>query len=180
MPAGATSRSALALGAVDVWRIDLDGPAPLELLTPAERQRADRSLRPVAASRRAASRAARRALVADYGGEVHVCVAHSGPIGVVAVALEPVGVDVEQVRALGARVRVAERAFGTATAELIGRLAEPEREIAFLRHWTRREALIKLAGPPGAWTAELDVGEDAVATLAVASELGAVSVRRWN
>jgi phosphopantetheinyl transferase len=181
-------------GVVDVWRVDLGrrtGDGLAELLCAQERTRADR----ITDIRRRAvwtrSRGALRELLARYldadprelrfvlgdhgkprlrseqpetrreggsgpGEDLRFNLSHSGELMLVAVTAErEVGIDLEV-------------ACERYTAE-------------FLRTWTMREASVKCLGiglgsapvagagaSPGMWTAELDVGPRAFATIAIA------------
>lgn len=169
----------MRIGSIDVWLVDLDGPVPLDLLDAAELQRAARILRPRPARRWAASRAVLAALRAAYDDSPHVSVSHSGGIGLIAVAAAPVGVDVEHERSVGRNLRVARRAFGASCAERLSRLPRVQREREFLQLWTTREALFKLGTRHGAWTADVELGGIATATVAAAAP-HAVRVRRWG
>jgi len=167
-----------------VWRADLDGHAPLSLLSAHERERAARIVRKEPAARWAASRAIVKALLSRYESQnaepVHFSVSHSGPVGVVALSPHAVGVDVEYARRLGRRLSVGERAFGPTIAAALDQLDVADRETQFLRHWTRREAMIKLSADGAAWWSDLDVGDDATATVASAIVPQRVRVLRWS
>lgn len=72
------------------------------------------------------------------GHPLHFSLSHSGDIGVIALSSNPVGVDVEVIK-------------GREHKAIIERISARERaEIAcerdFLKHWTAREAYIKLYG----------------------------------
>ncbi|MTE22585.1 4'-phosphopantetheinyl transferase superfamily protein [Streptomyces sp. TRM43335] len=75
-----------------------------------------------------------------------ISISHTAGIGLLAVSPFPVGVDVEAVR----EVRVEELVDATATpAERRALFAEPPgtaRGMAFLRCWTRKEAVLKATG----------------------------------
>lgn len=71
---------------------------------------------------------------------------HSGPLALIAVsARSNVGVDIEQ---LGGRSRegLLRRVLGPAEEAVVRALPPGERERAFLRHWTAKEACVKARG----------------------------------
>lgn len=72
--------------------------------------------------------------------------AHSGDTAVVAVAGEPVGVDVEELRALPNGRRLADRICTPTELDTLGSLPEAERDSALLRLWTCKEAVLKTLG----------------------------------
>ena len=106
---------------------------------------------------------------------------HSGTLALYAVsARREVGVDVEVTRRQIDEVAVAARVLGRDQARQLARLdLDPEaRTREFLRAWVTHEAAVKCRGtglatpsqgPPAAelWTAELDVGPQAAAAVAV-------------
>ena len=102
----------------------------------------------------------------------YTSLSHSGELVVIAVSSRHrVGVDVERIREVRRREQIAERWLGPEALEDVRSADDPD--LAFLRHWTRAEALLKGTGdplgtPPGPeWTVEpIDVGEGYVATLA--------------
>jgi 4'-phosphopantetheinyl transferase len=79
--------------------------------------------------------------------DLHFNVSHSGDLAVIGIALgSKVGIDVEQLREVGHLEQIARRFFHPAeTSEL---LAEParSRNVAFLRCWTGKEAIVKALG----------------------------------
>jgi 4'-phosphopantetheinyl transferase len=77
---------------------------------------------------------------------VSFSLSHSGDVGVVAIAPESVGVDVEVVRARRHGERVAERIMSVHDYARWRSLAAAERPRAFLREWTAKEAYLKLLG----------------------------------
>jgi len=91
----------------------------------------------------------------SYGprGKPHIAesvgfnLSHSDDLAVVAVALERnVGVDVEAIRTMKERDRIAGRFFSAGeNAALLG-VPESERTKAFLRCWTLKEAYVKATG----------------------------------
>ena len=124
---------------------------------------------------------------------------HSQDLALLAVTCDrDVGVDVEYIRTDFASADIARRFFSRAEVEAFNALPETERVAAFFRCWTRKEAFIKATGRglshpldafdvsldcpaallraaednPSRWTlADIDVGEDYAAALAVKSEV---------
>lgn len=81
------------------------------------------------------------------GDSLHFNISHSG--GALALAIsrsQPLGIDLEHQRRPRRVLELAERFFAPHEAEALGRLSEVERQIAFLRLWTRKEALVKAEG----------------------------------
>ncbi|MDX2525285.1 4'-phosphopantetheinyl transferase family protein [Streptomyces europaeiscabiei] len=134
--------------------------------------------------------------IAVPGNTVRFNVSHSGGLALLAIAVQvEVGVDVEGHRPRGNGERLAARYFPAAESAWLGSLAPAEREAAFLRLWTRKEAVVKATGErlarglrlpvtgsapvlvrdpagalPGAWRLlDLEVPAGYVATLAVPS-----------
>ena len=74
-------------------------------------------------------------------------VAHSGAVGLIALGLGcDVGVDVEKARPFADMEQVADRFFCIDEAEEIRKLADADRQMAFFRCWTRKEAYVKALG----------------------------------
>jgi 4'-phosphopantetheinyl transferase len=217
-----------AAGVVDVWRANLaaagaDRAALHERLSPDERERAARFARVSDGDRWAAGRGILRALLAScLNADPHALrftegphgkptlpaaprlrfnLSHSGDVALYAVTLDhEVGIDVELPRRAVDHVALARRVLGEAEAERLAALDPPARERAFLRAWTRWEAVLKCrgtgiggaedggagtassAGTPLAasadpWVHELDIGPPGAAALAVAG--GPCEVRTW-
>ena len=156
----------MSLSQVNVWQWDLDDASLADgsVLSAAEQARASRFIVPHAGRRFTAGRAALRKTLASLCGVPapdltlwtgpngkpflrdgpHFNLAHSGPMALFAVADFPVGIDVEAVRPV--EPGLANTVFtGTELAYLAG-LAEAERQAAFFRGWTRKEAVIKAKG----------------------------------
>ena len=160
---------------IDVWTIDLDRPlspgANLDgILSIEERNRADRYLFPRDASRFRLCRAMLRlglagylerapekiALTANSHGKpcvaersaLHFNVSHSGSLGLIAfTAVGEVGIDVEAMRCDVGALEIASAHFTKTEAALIAAAPTPEEQAsAFLRLWTRKEAVLKAAG----------------------------------
>lgn len=187
------------------------------LLDPDERARADAFVREVDRRRAALVRAAlRRAAGGALGLDprqvaftcgpwgkpaaaqdpgLHVNVSHTDELALVVLTRAgPVGVDVERAGRPLEVLDLARRYFAPAEAEALAALPDVARPRAFLRLWTRKEALLKAAGrglggglqaatgdAPGwsavdaadlgaFWVSDLDVGPRHVAALAVGQQ----------
>jgi 4'-phosphopantetheinyl transferase len=118
-------------------------------------------------------------------GELSFNISHSAGLAVYALARDaPLGVDVEALHRRPSRddLALAEHLFGAELAGRLRALAPAERRREFLREWVRHEAALKclgvgLSGPPPSqaataelWSAELDVGPEAAAGLAVGTQ----------
>jgi 4'-phosphopantetheinyl transferase len=154
-----------------VWLLDLDAPDVdlREVLSPAERARADAFRHELHRRRFTAGRGRLRELLAAYAGgdpaavvlaegpngkpelagaELRFNLAHSEGIAVCAVARAEVGVDVEVSR----RDRptqwrqIAERFFAGEEVARLQRLADQAGWLEFLRLWTLKEACLKGTG----------------------------------
>ncbi len=119
------------------------------------------------------------------GGELSFNLSHSAGLALYALAREaPVGVDIEALHRRPSRddLALAEHVFGEELASRLRALPPAERRREFLREWVRHEATLKclgvgLTGPrpsaaatEGLWIAELDVGTEAAAALAVGAQ----------
>ena len=79
--------------------------------------------------------------------------AHSGDLLLVAVGRAPsLGIDVERIRPIVRRERVARRAFSAEERRQIEALSHDLRDEAFISCWTRKEACVKAVGE-GVWSA---------------------------
>ena len=81
------------------------------------------------------------------GDRLHFNVSHSG--GALALAVsrsQPLGIDLEHRRRPRRVIELAQRFFASHEAQMLQRLPEAEQQIAFLRLWTRKEALVKAEG----------------------------------
>ncbi len=87
-------------------------------------------------------------LVDECGGrEVRFNLSHSGDVALVAVTgAREVGVDVERIRALADRDRLARRFFSPQEVAVLERLPSESRSEAFFTCWTRKEAYLKALG----------------------------------
>jgi 4'-phosphopantetheinyl transferase len=97
------------------------------------------------------------ALVVDERGKPHLAdpaeepgpffnLSHSGPVVAVAVASVAVGVDVESLRPVVSAERLARRFLSAAEAAAVLAADAAERDRAFLRIWTQKEAYLKATG----------------------------------
>lgn len=81
------------------------------------------------------------------GDHVHFNVSHSGDALALAISRsQPLGIDLEHRRRPRRVLELAKRFFAPHEARMLSRLPETERQIAFLRLWTRKEALVKAEG----------------------------------
>ena len=205
-PADAAQR--LSPDEVHVWSADLDRLPEAELgeaLSADERERArrfrfDRDRRRFTTARGLLRRLLGRYLGRDpaglrfaYGprgkpslGEGHGLrfnVSHSGGLALLAFAWDrELGVDVEEEREVREAADIARRYFSPREEEELRRLREDQRQAAFFRCWTRKEAFIKATGdglsrPLDAFDVTLRPGEPA-RLLRVAGEPEAES-RFW-
>jgi 4'-phosphopantetheinyl transferase len=110
------------------------------------------------------------------GDPLHFNVSHSG--GALALAVsrsQPLGIDLEHHRRPRRVTELAHRFFAPHEAQVLERLPEPERQIAFLGLWTRKEALVKAEGTGisgGLHRAVFDVEEQ--------GEIGGPRDRSWQ
>jgi len=161
-------------GEVHLWSVDLDveiGSGLASALSPAEQARAAGFRSAVDARRFVAGLLMRRSVLGRYlgldaaavrfreddngrpelageGHDLHFNASHSGHIGLLAVTCaSAIGVDVEVPQSFPDRDRVARDTFHPQEVAAIDVFAsEPERQAAFYRCWTRKEALAKAAG----------------------------------
>jgi len=81
------------------------------------------------------------------GGEVHFNCSHSQELALCAVSRERrLGVDVERLRRVAGAVAIADSLFTAAERTALLALPAGERDAAFLRCWTRKEACLKAGG----------------------------------
>ena len=141
----------------------------LELLDPAERQRAGRFRTLDAGWRFIAARAMLRQLLGQRlgaapvgvplstqpGGKpelaagpatLHFNISHSGHVAAVGLAAAPVGVDVEVDRPMPRAQRIADRFFAPSERRWLAARPVAERARAFLGLWTCKEAYVKAVG----------------------------------
>lgn len=196
-----------APGEVHVWRIPLRPPAPAvaalrATLAPEERERADRFRMDHLTTRFVAGRGALRDILGRYLGTAPAALrftagpygkpaldpprlpfnlSNSGDLALLAVAgAGDIGVDLEETRPVPEAVQIAERMFSAAEQRALIALPQEEREAAFLRIWTRKEAFIKAQGG-GVWTGldRFDVSIGAAATL-LAVDGSPAEAARWT
>ena len=156
--------------AVDVWRLDLIvAEEDWEILSPDESERADRIIVEEKRSQRASSRAQLRRILSmyvdaeprdlrfEYGehgkptlvdhADLSFNLSHSEKVGLVAVSKRVrVGIDVEHAREGRDFSGLAVRFFSAEERDVFGRLPESDRQAAFYRAWTRKEAYLKALG----------------------------------
>jgi 4'-phosphopantetheinyl transferase len=79
--------------------------------------------------------------------DLHFNVSHSGDLAVIGVSLGcEVGVDVEQLRDVGHLEQIARRFFHPSETNAVLSAADSARNLAFLRCWTGKEAILKALG----------------------------------
>lgn len=169
-PALPPARVTLEPGAVHVWQAFLDDPGDESLLSPAERERAERAGTAAIRRRFVRGRSLLRNVIAAYTGAppaalelgetpdgkpflrrpdvaLRFNLTHTGFVWAVAVADGcEVGIDVERTDRRVDVDAVSRRLFAPAEAEAIAALPEAERRTAFFRCWTAREAVVKACG----------------------------------
>jgi 4'-phosphopantetheinyl transferase len=202
---------------VEIWMARLE-PAPVDIgvCNDDERARAARFRAPGAGDRWLAARAVLRSVVgraigadaeavmfsaAPSGkpglspdGPVQFNLSHSRGVVAVAVAGQPVGVDVEVRRRLVRPDRLARRLFDADRCLRWSGIDEPARTTELLQAWTRAEALLKATGegirgtmsgvePRLAalgWTVrDLELGADLVGAVAAAGDQWTVGAPSW-
>lgn len=159
LPRGETHVYVTPLGDAGPW---------LLLLTDGERQRAERFRLPRIRDQFVAARGRLRSLLAGYlnldphtvpilyadGGKpylptewaLHFNVSHTDGLAVFAIGRSRVGVDVERVRTVPDAEGLVTRFFTTRECRQFLALPPPARPAAFLRAWTRKEAVLKAIG----------------------------------
>ena len=164
-----------AAATIEVWTIDLDRPLNPEanlngILSTEEQNRAERYHYSKDASRFRLCRAMLRlglawylkttpqkiALATNRHGKPCIAecsalnfnVSHSGGLGVIAFTTAgEVGIDVEAIRCDVGAVEIASTHFTRSEAAMIAAAATPQEQAsAFLRLWTRKEAILKASG----------------------------------
>jgi 4'-phosphopantetheinyl transferase len=167
-----TSEALVAPSPCRAWKLALDhmpSAADIAWLAPGERAVAARFVFERDRRRYLAAHVALRKTLATYLGErpenlrfesggfgkpllVHAqpCafnLSRSGDVAIIAVAPEgQIGVDVELVRAMPSALTLAMHNFCASERESLQALAGLERDTAFLRCWTRKEACLKAVG----------------------------------
>jgi 4'-phosphopantetheinyl transferase len=85
--------------------------------------------------------------VATEANGIKFNMTHSGGLTVIALAMEcEIGVDVEKIRPLSDLLQIAERHFCQEEAAELRSVPSEQRENAFFRCWTRKEAYLKAIG----------------------------------
>lgn len=105
------------------------------------------------------------------GGGLEMSVSHSGSWVVVAVARQPVGVDVEERQPGLDTIALAEHVLSATESRVLSGLPFEAREAAFLRYWTRKESVLKATGDG------LRVPMDA---LTVSAPAESAALRHWR
>lgn len=167
MPASAMRQESAAappLGAneVHVWRVRLhgrDGARPAMAATALRAHRAGERARARSALRRILARYTGLAadalrIEADALGKPRLAhpgapafnLSHTDGLALVAVARTPVGIDVERLRPLADAPGLAHRFLAPAEAAAVAARGAEARDAAFLRVWTRKEAVLKASG----------------------------------
>jgi 4'-phosphopantetheinyl transferase len=169
-PAGSID---LSSSAVHVWRFRTDvaeheRSSADALLSPEERDRAERRRTSDARTEFTVARATLRRLLSLYTGlaperltfayspsgkpaiarsaAISFSLSHADGIALVAIARTAVGVDVETLRPRPRAARIAARFLGDTVSRHLFSLPETERTLAFHRAWTQHEAYVKAVG----------------------------------
>jgi 4'-phosphopantetheinyl transferase len=169
-PAVPPDRVELEPDAVHVWQASLDGSGDESVLSPPERERAERAATATVRRRFVRGRSLLRSVLAAYSGvspaelelgetpdgkpflvrpsgPLRFNLTHTGSVWAMAVAAgRDLGIDVERTDRRVDVEAVSRRLFAPAEAEAIARLPEAERRPAFFRCWTVREAVVKACG----------------------------------
>jgi 4'-phosphopantetheinyl transferase len=122
-------------------------------------------------------------LAEQDGGYLQFNLSHSERWGLLAVALgRPVGVDIERVDPARVNDRIAERFFSPVEAAALRRIPARDRNEAFFRCWTRKEAYIKARGeglsiPLESFSVSIDPG---ASSRLLHSDQGDEDVARWD
>lgn len=159
----------LRAGEVHVWAVPLHGdPERLgAVLSAAERQRLQRFHFADHRRRYQIGHGALRTILAGYlrvepaaiefrqgprgkpylaGAGPFFNLSHSGKLALIGVATSELGLDVEKVRHLESLTEIARKHFSPSEFEALDALQGEQRELAFYRCWTRKEAYIKALG----------------------------------
>jgi 4'-phosphopantetheinyl transferase len=154
---------------IAIDEIDEDGFRAMRgMLDDAERSRADRFHRDADRHRSIAARAGLRRVLAEAlgrhpaeitlvagaagkpalaDGAIEFNVSHSGRFVLIALSeTAPLGIDVEEIRAMPDRDAIARRYFHRGEVADLRSLDEPAATLAFFRCWTRKEAVSKALG----------------------------------
>ena len=158
---------------VHVWWMSLESrPEAIEqslgLLSAEEQARAGAYRFPRDRRRFVIARASLRTVLGEYTGEdpgrvplrlsetgkpsledrsdLHFNLSHCEDRGVLAIAKQPIGVDLEKLRFVPDALAIAERLFAASEARALRGFPDELRSEAFLRCWTRKEAYVKGTG----------------------------------
>lgn len=96
-------------------------------------------------------------MLADTNAGLHFNVSHCDGLVVIAIAGQPVGIDIERLRVVENPEGLVRRFFSHAEQETYLALPASLRESGFFRGWTSKEALIKAKGLSIACLADFDV-----------------------
>ena len=152
-----------------VWAVPLTGESHTwtHLLSPGEVQRLQRFRFADHARRYEIGHGALRVILAGYMNEEPAAIqfthgprgkpfvagsgpffnlSHSGKLALIGVAPVEVGLDVEKVRHLESLVEIARRHFSPSEFDALSAMEGEQRQLAFYRCWTRKEAYIKALG----------------------------------
>ena len=91
------------------------------------------------------------------GGDLHFNVTHTDGLALIAMARQPVGIDVERVREIADPEGLVRRFFSPHEREAFLALPDALRPAGFFRGWTCKEALIKASGLSVAYLDGFDV-----------------------
>ncbi len=162
-------RRSLTPGEVHLWRLRLDrGVGDRQVLSSDEKTRADRFRYDLDRQHFMAARSGLRRILGDYlsrdaaalefgygshgkpfltDGAIEFNLSHSGDLALVAVAVDrAVGVDLERIKPMADLAKLTARCFTAGEHQRIMQLAEAERQLAFFRTWTCKEAYLKATG----------------------------------
>ena len=88
-----------------------------------------------------------RLITGDANRPIEFNVSHSGSLGLIAVSHgRPVGIDLEQIRSIREAERIAASFFTEEEQAQFAGIGDAERDAAFMRGWTRKEAVLKGVG----------------------------------
>jgi 4'-phosphopantetheinyl transferase len=165
-----------ASGELHLWRVPLEAETALQqrglaMLSEDERMKASRFLRDRDRHHFVNCRAAVRQILGQYQGvapsqvafgyqargkpfllrrgwpPLEFNVANSHELALIAVTVaEPVGVDLEKIRPLSDLLGLTHHYFADEEVALLSTLGGQQRETAFFRAWTRKEAVLKAVG----------------------------------
>ncbi|ESA32273.1 4 -phosphopantetheinyl transferase [Leptolyngbya sp. Heron Island J] len=168
VPATADCYQTLAPSTLDLWRISLEQPAQIDILSEDELDRLNRYR--FAADRRkfAVARSSLRQILArymqtnpadlifDYGpygkpslhneNSLQFNLSHSGEYALCGVATQVVGVDIEQLRSMERLDGLIKRCLAPTEQQALASVPSVQQSAGFLRYWTCKEAYLKATG----------------------------------